>query len=53
MVWVSPVNALAGNDKGRRARRVSVAAVKSEGCDDHDQQGCYRDQINLAGIFDG
>ena len=45
-----PANALAWHDEGRCARRVGVAAVKSEGGDDHDQQGDDGDQVDLAGI---
>jgi hypothetical protein len=45
-----PANALAGHDEIRGAWRIGVAAVKSEGGDDYDQQGCDRDQINLARI---
>jgi hypothetical protein len=41
---------LAGNDEWVGAGWVRAAAEKSVGGDDQDEQGEYRDQIDLSGV---
>ncbi len=47
---VSPMNGLARDDEGRRARRLGTVDIDTVRGDDHDQQREDGDQIDLAGI---